>query len=241
MCHPSYVWQLLASFFVIFSILRYVRADVTLFVPGFNEEPLSAGVLGVDEFASRTTWAILPGTQTGVVPAPSFTDAATLIEGPSDARMLFGTFDISCTITTGFAFCTGDRGFPITPQELGTATAFVLQGGGPLTSSLPNPTATAAGATLTDAAPAPADTAVSPAATNTDAAPGIAAGGAALPTITAPASIATVIPALATASALSTLRNPAASGGMRLAAADSWLAAAMAAIASVSGTLYVYA
>ena len=45
-------------------------------------------------------------------------NAATLIEGPSDARMLFGSLDISCTITTGFAFCTGERGFPITSQEL---------------------------------------------------------------------------------------------------------------------------
>ncbi|VDC01570.1 unnamed protein product [Peniophora sp. CBMAI 1063] len=181
-----------------------VQADVTLYVPGFDEVPLSASVLGIDSGSNRTTYALLPGVQTGVVPAPTFTNPATLIEGPLDVRFLSGNNEISCTITSEFAFCIGERGYPVTPQALGTAARFVVQGGDvPSTSAAP---ATTQVMSITSAAPASAVTTTAPAATS--ALPTL--GGAVAGSVTPPPTSATAVTALATATALRSLINSAA-------------------------------
>ena len=44
--------------------LSDVSADTSLFIPGFDPQPLSVENLGTDG-QGRTTWEILPGTPTG--------------------------------------------------------------------------------------------------------------------------------------------------------------------------------
>ena len=43
-----------------------VVADTSLYIPGFNEQPVSVTNIGVDS-NGRTTWQIVPGKPTGAV------------------------------------------------------------------------------------------------------------------------------------------------------------------------------
>ncbi|KZV70945.1 hypothetical protein PENSPDRAFT_752192 [Peniophora sp. CONT] len=204
----SYDLPRIVAITAVLLVLQIVHADVTLYVPGFDEEPLSASVLGVDSGSSRTTYALLPGTQTGVVPAPTFTDPATLIEGPLDVRLISGDHEISCTIKSEFAFCIGERGYPVTPEALGTAARFVVQGGD-IPSTTPPSSATVQ-PTVANAAPVSTTSASSPTATSqtgSNVLPTL--GGAAPASITAPPSSATAVTALASATALQSLINAA--------------------------------
>jgi hypothetical protein len=62
---------------------------------------------------------------------------ATLVEGPSDAHLVYqlqdpenGTIDvdITCNIGGGLATCTADKGYDTTPVPLGTAAPILVQG-----------------------------------------------------------------------------------------------------------------
>ncbi|KZV70949.1 hypothetical protein PENSPDRAFT_752195 [Peniophora sp. CONT] len=107
-------------------------ADVSLIVPGFDEQPLSATELGVNA-EGRTTWAIMPGVATNTDEDVGFFGTAILIEGPSDAHLiddvpeLTMTLDITCTIANGLADCAGN-GYDSTPVALGTQGPFLVQG-----------------------------------------------------------------------------------------------------------------
>ena len=152
--------------------LPVVRADTSLFIPGFDSQPLSVGDLGTDG-QGRTTWEIVPGTPTGTFSEPAFIgtgappffcfppvvaqclthEPATLVEGPNDAHLVYNnaelsiTMDVQCGISGGNAVCTGDSGYEITPLIFPTQPAepFVVQGGGSLTvSSQPTPSGSSA-------------------------------------------------------------------------------------------------
>jgi hypothetical protein len=170
--------------------LPAVRADTSLFIPGFDPQPLSVGDLGTDG-QGRTTWEIVPGSLTGTFDEPAFIGTgtlfipllaaqcltngpATLVEGPSDAHLVYNnpelsvTLDVQCEINNGNAACTGNSEaigevttlvFPTQPVE-----PFVVQGGGPLTVSssqatpsgssvLPSETSKASGFITTTKAP----------------------------------------------------------------------------------------
>ncbi|KAI9455671.1 hypothetical protein BJY52DRAFT_1279071 [Lactarius psammicola] len=124
----------------------YVRADTSLFIPGFDPQPLSAGNLGTDG-QGRTTWEIVPGSPTGTFDEVAFVGTATLVEGPSDAHLVYNnaqlsaTLDIQCGINNGIAACTGESGYDVTPFIFPTEAAqpFLVQGGGPLTASPATP------------------------------------------------------------------------------------------------------
>lgn len=45
-------------------VISDVSADTSLFIPGFDPQPLSVENLGTDG-QGRTTWEIVPGTPTG--------------------------------------------------------------------------------------------------------------------------------------------------------------------------------
>ncbi|KAI0247341.1 hypothetical protein BJV78DRAFT_945165 [Lactifluus subvellereus] len=115
----------------------YVSADTSLFIPGFDPQPLSVENLGTDG-QGRTTWEILPGTPTGISDEVAFVGTATLVEGPNDAHLAYNnaqmsvTLDIQCGINNGIAACTGDAGYDVTPFIFPTAPArpFLVQGGG---------------------------------------------------------------------------------------------------------------
>ncbi|KAH8984570.1 hypothetical protein EDB86DRAFT_2962704 [Lactarius hatsudake] len=123
-----------------------VRADASIFIPGFDPQPLSAGELGTDG-QGRTTWEIVPGTPTGTFDEAAFVGTATLVEGPNDAHLVYKnaqlsmTLDIQCGINNGIAACTGDAGYDATPFifPTGPAQPILVQGGGPLTASPATP------------------------------------------------------------------------------------------------------
>ncbi|KAI0262043.1 hypothetical protein BC834DRAFT_892776 [Gloeopeniophorella convolvens] len=133
-------------------LVQLVRADTSLFIPGFDPQPLSVGNLGTDG-QGRTTWEIVPGSLTGTFDEPAFIGTATLVEGPNDAHLnwinneLSVTLDIQCGIAGGLAACTGNQGYEVTPLVFPTAPLgpFIVQGGGPVSappaapSSSPSP------------------------------------------------------------------------------------------------------
>ena len=179
--------------------LPVVRADTSLFVPGFDPQPLSVGDLGTDA-QGRTTWEIVPGSLTGTFSEPAFIGTgallfcfpsliaqylthgpATLVEGPNDAHLVYNnaelsiTMDVQCGITNGNAVCTENPGF-VTTQ---TAQPFVVQGGGPLTVSsqatpsgssvLPGQTPTSSGFIKTSSTPSATSSSSSSSAGSNDA------------------------------------------------------------------------
>ncbi|KAH9170250.1 hypothetical protein EDB89DRAFT_1979660, partial [Lactarius sanguifluus] len=130
----------LLSLIVLHHLVICVRADASIFIPGFDPQPLSAGELGTDG-QGRTTWEIVPGTPTGTFDTAPFVGTATLVEGPNDAHLVYNnaqlslTLDIKCGINNGIAACTGDAGYDATPFifPTGPAQPILVQGGGPLT------------------------------------------------------------------------------------------------------------
>jgi hypothetical protein len=64
--------------------LLVVRGDTSLFIPGFDPQPLSVGDLGTDG-QGRTTWEIIPGSLTGTFTEPAFIGTGTLLFPPLSA------------------------------------------------------------------------------------------------------------------------------------------------------------
>jgi len=126
----------LATGIALVALLHSALADISLIVPGFDPQPLSATEVGVDS-SGHTTWVIVPGVATGGEDV-GFVGTATLVEGPNDAHIFDAfvdeessstvTLDITCTISNGIADCTGNQGYGPTPLPLGTQGAFDVQG-----------------------------------------------------------------------------------------------------------------
>jgi len=125
-----------------------VHADTSLFIPGFDPQPLSVNNLGTDG-QGRTTWEIVPGSLTGTFTEAAFVGTATLVEGPNDAHLVYNnaqlslTLDIQCGINNGIAACAGDESYDATsaifPTSSVTVQPFLVQGGGPLAASPATP------------------------------------------------------------------------------------------------------
>jgi len=102
-----------------------VLGDVSLYIPGTAEQPVSAELLGAGP-DSKTTWELLPGKPTGTWTQSGFpltgawfqpsgrTDetysaSATLVSGPSDAVLIYTDDPISvtysCAINGGISNC----------------------------------------------------------------------------------------------------------------------------------------
>jgi hypothetical protein len=58
--------------------LSDVSADTSLFIPGFDPQPLSVENLGTDG-QGRTTWEILPGIPTGTFEEVPFVGTGTQV------------------------------------------------------------------------------------------------------------------------------------------------------------------
>jgi len=122
-----------------------VVADTSLYIPGFNEQPVSVTNIGVDS-NGRTTWRIEPGKPTGTVEPIPYTVTATMIQGPSDA-VVHASFpqievSLSCALNSGTADCIGQvqqPGMTITTSIRESMKPYLVQGGGPNGGS-PGPT-----------------------------------------------------------------------------------------------------
>ncbi|KAI0065179.1 hypothetical protein BV25DRAFT_1913805 [Artomyces pyxidatus] len=138
--------------------LRAVLADTSLFIPGFDPQPLSVANLGAGA-DGRTTWEIVPGSLTGTFDEPAFIGTATLVEGPVDAHLTYAnaelslTLDIHCGLNNGVAACLADQGYESTPFIFPSQPIepFLVQGGG--TASVNTPVTTAGSSTSASAAP----------------------------------------------------------------------------------------
>jgi len=130
MFHPEAIFVALLLF------LSLAVADTSLYIPGFDEQPVSVSNIGVDS-DGRTTWQIQPGKPTGTVPPAPFPLTVTMVQGPSDAvvHASLPQFEISlsCALSSSMANCIGDLeqgGQTITTSLRETMKPFLVQGGG---------------------------------------------------------------------------------------------------------------
>ncbi|KAJ3753414.1 hypothetical protein EV360DRAFT_53512 [Lentinula raphanica] len=110
--------------------------STSLYIPGFDPQPISADIVGVDS-SGHTTWDLTPLQATDDSEV-GFAGTATLVEGSDGAHVslvdaaLSLTLGYDCTFSSGQAICSGvDEGITFTETEtissfavaLGTATA----------------------------------------------------------------------------------------------------------------------
>ncbi|KAJ3922344.1 hypothetical protein F5877DRAFT_64180 [Lentinula edodes] len=115
-----------------------IAQSTSLYIPGFDPQPISANIVGVDS-NGRTTWDLLPGSVTDDSEG-GFIGTVTLVEGSDGAHLTYADASLSltlgydCTFSSGQAICSGvenDEGITFTETEaissfavaLGTATA----------------------------------------------------------------------------------------------------------------------
>ncbi|KAH9952160.1 hypothetical protein B0H21DRAFT_716023 [Amylocystis lapponica] len=131
--------------------VHYAVADVSLYIPGFDPQPVTANELGVGADGA-TTWLIAPGEVSGTLSDYGFYAPATLVLGPSDANLVYidPSYSISlsesCIIADGTAACVeafGETGITtVTATNTELAAPFEVQGGGFLANPTPTPSGT---------------------------------------------------------------------------------------------------
>ncbi|KAG6873783.1 hypothetical protein C0995_011008 [Termitomyces sp. Mi166 len=126
-------------------------AQTSLYIPGFDPQPISADILGVDG-QGRTTWALHQGVLTDTLDDPSFPGTATLVEGANDVSFTYvapsGLFTMGreCSLSDGLAICSATfSGELVTETE--TADFITVQAG--TTAPISSPTVTVPSATPT--------------------------------------------------------------------------------------------
>ncbi|KAF8077602.1 hypothetical protein FPV67DRAFT_1684135 [Lyophyllum atratum] len=119
----------------------------SLYIPGFEPQPVSADILGVGQ-DGRTTWVLHQGEATAHASdqSGSFFGTATLVEGPSDASLTYansaGHFTIGqvCSFFQGYAICTLVAGGSTAVQTELTSHVPVQVASAQITSPLPGTT-----------------------------------------------------------------------------------------------------
>ncbi|KDQ61238.1 hypothetical protein JAAARDRAFT_204974 [Jaapia argillacea MUCL 33604] len=110
-----------------------VFAGTSLYIPGFDPQPLSVSEIGAGS-DGRTTWQVIgvPGTDGQV----DFPGTATLIEGPNDAVITYSVAGLqlleSCSLSAGLAYCTAagfGEGSSVAVTGTETATPISVEGG----------------------------------------------------------------------------------------------------------------
>lgn len=132
------------TFLVIASFLasrQFTAAQTSLYLPDFDPQPVTADELGVGP-DGQTTWLIAPGVSSAGLDDWGFYGPATLVEGPSEAHLIYidNSIGVSlqedCTISNGIAACTAVDAdlLPGGPTETDfiteTASPMEVQGGG---------------------------------------------------------------------------------------------------------------
>ncbi|THU81505.1 hypothetical protein K435DRAFT_809017 [Dendrothele bispora CBS 962.96] len=128
---------------VFFGLVVGAAAQVSLYVPGFDPQPLSAVAVGVDG-QGRTTWELSPGSITNSDQDIGLIGTATLVEGSQDAQLTYANTDLSltlgvaCTFSGDQAICTAAAdGTTVTESE--TISQFVVQA---VTTGISSPSST---------------------------------------------------------------------------------------------------
>ncbi|KAF9532874.1 hypothetical protein CPB83DRAFT_846525 [Crepidotus variabilis] len=130
----------------------HAQSTTSLFLPGFDPQPLSADVAGVGS-DGHTTWAIQKGKPTGTEDPSDFPGTVTLVQGPNDVSMTYAvpgvTMAISCSISASIsAVCSEDGQTATVPYE-----PIAVQLGSTIAGA-PTPVPTASGSSASNVAPA---------------------------------------------------------------------------------------
>jgi len=117
-----------------------VIAETSLYIPGFDPQPVTANELGVGADGA-TTWLIAPGQPSGTLSDLGFYGPATLVLGPSGANLVYNAPELDvymseqCTFDGGLAVCSDlfiQTGFTtMDTVETETVQPFAVQTGGP--------------------------------------------------------------------------------------------------------------
>lgn len=127
------------SFWLPLLALQGVYAQTSLYIPGFDPQPVTANVLGVGA-DGLTTWLIAPGVTSGSFDDYGFYGPATLVEGASQANVIYDdpTFQVSltedCELHGSLAVCTvagamGADSSPLATIVTEIIDSFEIQGG----------------------------------------------------------------------------------------------------------------
>lgn len=158
-------------------LLGRVYAQTSLYIPGFDPQPISVNQLGVGS-DGRTTWELQPGVTSGSFDDIGFAGTATLVEGPSDAHLIWTYpagglgIDESCVINGGIAVCTvaaASGNTVVTDIETESAVPFEVQGGSAVGSA-------SGGSSPAVSTPAPSSPSVSPSGSSVVQAPSRSSG-----------------------------------------------------------------
>ncbi|CAL1705476.1 unnamed protein product [Somion occarium] len=121
-------------------LLQNVVAQTSLYIPGFDPQPISANEVGVGE-DGRTTWQLQPGVTSGSFDDFGLIGTATLIQGPNDIQVIYNGAGLdlneNCAINGNLADCTvvaAVDGTTSTDFVTETVAPFEIQGGPALTS-----------------------------------------------------------------------------------------------------------
>ncbi|ESK91398.1 hypothetical protein Moror_2745 [Moniliophthora roreri MCA 2997] len=114
--------------------LQAANAQTSLYLPGWEEQAISADILGVDD-KGRTTWQIQRGASTAADDDESgFHGTFTLVEGSDyvsytvNDPQLSVSFGYDCSLSGDIAVCSGVvEGETFTATE--TVSRFLVQGG----------------------------------------------------------------------------------------------------------------
>ncbi|TFK51798.1 hypothetical protein OE88DRAFT_1658425 [Heliocybe sulcata] len=125
-----------------------VHAQTSLFIPGFDDQPISASLIGAGS-DGRTTWAIASGAVTGSVD-DSFPGTATIAEGPNDVILTYSIDGVgsaleSCGFSNGLALCTEVANFQdglYTATETDTISSMLVQFAAPTGTDSSSPSRT---------------------------------------------------------------------------------------------------
>ncbi|KAF9261406.1 hypothetical protein L218DRAFT_1001686 [Marasmius fiardii PR-910] len=138
---------------VVVAGIQAAIAQTSLWIPGFDEQALSADVIGVDTANGRTSYRIQRGASTAANDDESgFTGTFTLVAGTNYASYNYAQNGVSitydCSISGSLGLCSGSDGSTIaTATE--TVRPFLVQGGGTVTNTAPTGTPTNAGGQTT--------------------------------------------------------------------------------------------
>ena len=121
----------------LFFLLHVVHGQTSLYIPGFDAQPVSAEIAGVDSELGRTTWLLHKGSASpGFTPTNDFLGTATLVQGSKGASLGYsnpaGEWAIAqdCIYTEKtLAVCTiSIQGALVTQTEV--VSRMPIQGGG---------------------------------------------------------------------------------------------------------------
>jgi len=148
--------------FIVCLLASLVLADISLVLPGFDPQPLSAQIVGVGA-DNMTTYLLVPGQATGTFSgqSPAFTGTATLVENADNVVFEYANSVLtvleSCSYANGIAECAvglgGAGGTTWTAQD--TVTPLDVQGGGTASSVLSSLSVLATSSSLTTGTAAP--------------------------------------------------------------------------------------